>query len=257
MTRRRWIADEVTGDTAALVGDHAAHLSRVLRAEVGQEFDIATGPEVRRGTITTISYDRVEFALGNKLDRARKPTLRETAPQITLALAIFKFDRMEWAIEKCTEIGVARIIPVIAQRSDAHLATAAAKRHERWQRIVRQAAEQSRRSAPPEISAPVKLKELANKNILSAGSLTRVVLAKSLAGSLDDAGEEARLGDILQSQSSEGDVALAVGPEGGWTDAELAWFIDTGWVAASLGETILRAETAAIVATAVALEALR
>ena len=66
MTRRRWIADEVTGDTAALVGEHAAHLARVLRAEVGQEFDIATGEEVRRGTITTISYDRVEFALDTK-----------------------------------------------------------------------------------------------------------------------------------------------------------------------------------------------
>src|SRR5271168_5047024 len=140
MTRRRWIADEVTGDMAALLGDHAAHLSRVLRAEVGQEFDIATGSDVRRGTITTISYDRVEFALGNKLDRPRKSTLRENAPQITLVLAVFKFDRMEWAIEKCTEVGVARVIPVIASRSDVHLAAAAAKRHERWQRIARQAA---------------------------------------------------------------------------------------------------------------------
>src|SRR5216684_5983878 len=156
MTRRRWIADEVTGNTAALVGEHAAHLARVLRAEVGQEFDIATGDEVRRGTITTISYDRVEFSLGAKQHRR----LRLSAPKITLALAIFKFDRMEWAIEKCTEIGVARIIPVIARRTDAHLAAAAVKRHERWQRIVRQAAEQSRRSAPPEVAAPVKLKDL-------------------------------------------------------------------------------------------------
>ena len=160
MTRRRWIADEVSGNTAALVGEHAAHLARVLRAEVGQEFDIATGDEVRRGTITTISYDRVEFALGTKQYHApRSKSL--TAPKITLALAIFKFDRMEWAIEKCTEIGVARIIPVIARRSDAHLAAAAGKRHERWQRIVRQAAEQSRRAAPPEMAAPVKLKDLA------------------------------------------------------------------------------------------------
>ncbi|MGO9863032.1 MAG: RsmE family RNA methyltransferase, partial [Terriglobales bacterium] len=144
MTRRRWIADEVSGNTAALVGEHAAHLARVLRAEVGQEFDIATGDEVRRGTITTISYDRVEFALGTKKFHAlRSKSL--AAPKITLVLAIFKFDRMEWAIEKCTEIGVARIIPVIARRSDAHLAAAAGKRHERWQRIVRQAAEQSRR----------------------------------------------------------------------------------------------------------------
>jgi 16S rRNA (uracil1498-N3)-methyltransferase len=251
MTRRRWIADEVTGDTAALVGEHAAHLARVLRAEVGQEFDIATRDEVRRGTITTISYDRIEFALGGKPNHTRgsKPS---AAPKITLVLAIFKFDRMEWAIEKCTEIGVARIIPVIARRSDAHLAAAATKRHERWQRIVRQAAEQSRRSAPPEIAVPVKLKDLAGDGVLPANA-TRVVLAESLVESEEDA----RLGDILQSQSASGEVVLAVGPEGGWADGELSWFYETGWVGASLGATILRAETAAIIATALALDALR
>jgi 16S rRNA (uracil1498-N3)-methyltransferase len=252
MTRRRWIADEVTGNTAALVGDHAAHLARVLRAEVGQEFDIATGEEVRRGTITTISYDRIEFALGAK----QHLTLRSGAPKITLALAIFKFDRMDWAIEKCTEIGVARIIPVIARRTDAHLASAAVKRRERWQRIVRQASEQSRRPAPPEISVPVKLKDLEGDRVPTADAL-RVVLAESLAGSEGDI----RLGEILQSQSSavatDDEVTLAVGPEGGWADGELTWFYETGWIAASLGDTILRAETAAIVATALAFDALR
>ena len=244
MTRRRWIADEVSGTTAALVGEHAAHLARVLRAEVGQEFDIATGDEVRRGTITFISDDRVDFALDMKpLHRLRsKPA---GAPKITLALAIFKFDRMEWAIEKCTEIGVARIIPVIARRTDAHLAAAAVKRRERWQRIARQATEQSRRLAPPEIAAPVKLKEL--DGALPADLLTRVVLAESE--------EETRLGTVLHSRPTE--VVLAIGPEGGWADGELSWFYESGWVAASLGETILRAETAAIVATAIALEALR
>jgi 16S rRNA (uracil1498-N3)-methyltransferase len=252
MTRRRWMADEVTGNTAALVGEHAAHLARVLRAEVGQEFDIATGEDVRRGTITTISYDRIEFALGAK----QRLRLRSAAPKITLALAIFKFDRMDWAIEKCTEIGVARIIPVIARRTDAHLASAAVKRRERWQRIVRQASEQSRRSAPPEIAAPVKLKELESDGVL-AGDVLRVVLAESLAGSEGDT----RLGELLQSHSfgvqTEDEVMLAVGPEGGWADGELTWFYDTGWVAASLGDTILRSETAAVVATALAFDALR
>ena len=159
---------------------------------------------------------------------------------------------MEWAIEKCTEIGVARIIPVIARRTDAHLAAAAMKRRERWQRLVRQASEQSRRSARPEIAAPVKLKNLGDDSVLGADSL-RIVLAESLAGSEDDN----RLGDVLQSRSSEVEVALAVGPEGGWADGEIAWFLDSGWIAASLGDTILRAETAAIVATALALESVR
>jgi 16S rRNA (uracil1498-N3)-methyltransferase len=247
MTRRRWIADEVTGDTAALIGDHALHLSRVLRARVGQQFDIATKSdgksEVRRGTITAISADRVEFALGEQLANSQSPI-----SQITLALAIFKFDRMEWAIEKCTEIGVVRIVPVIARRSDAHLGAASLKRHDRWQHIVSQAAEQSRRSAPPEITSPVKLKDL--PAALPAGAATRIVLAESLAEP-----EEARLSNVLQSRPTE--IALAVGPEGGWADDELTWFREAGWIAASLGPTILRAETAAIVATALAMDALR
>jgi len=251
MTRRRWIADEVDGNTAALVGEHAAHLARVLRAQVGQEFDIATGEDVRRGTITTISYDRVEFALDTKPHHP--PKRRPSAdPQITLALAIFKFDRMEWAIEKCTEIGVARIIPVIARRTDAHLATAAVKRRERWQRIARQAAEQSRQSGPPEIAAPVELKKLAGADVLPVEVAKRFVLAESLVEA-----EGASLADVLRAQSSASDVALAVGPEGGWVAGELAWFHENGWTAASLGRTILRAETAAIVASALALDALR
>jgi 16S rRNA (uracil1498-N3)-methyltransferase len=243
VTRRRWIADVVCGDRAALVGEHAAHLVRVLRAEVGQEFDIAAGDEVRVGTIVSVSEDRVEFALASE---ANHTVLLKSLPRITLALAIFKFDRMEWAIEKCTEIGVARIVPVVARRSDAHLVAAAAKRHERWQRLVRQAAEQSRRSAPPEIGGPVKFKDLAE--VVPMGA--RVVLAESIAAS-----DEVRVGEILKSRPTE--VALAVGPEGGWADEELGWFRETGWIAASLGRTILRAETAAIVSTALALEALR
>ena len=85
------------------------------------------------------------------------------------------------------------------------------------------------------------------------GALTRIVLAESLV----DAGEDARLGEILQRRTTAGEIVLAVGPEGGWADAELEWFRDAGWVAASLGNTILRAETAAIVATALALDAMR
>src|SRR5271156_5368013 len=99
MTRRRFIADEVSGDSAALIGEHADHLSRVLRARVGQEFDIAIGAAVRRGRITSITSARVDFELNEEVSAA-------SLSQITLVLAVFKFDRMEWAIEKCTELGV-------------------------------------------------------------------------------------------------------------------------------------------------------
>jgi 16S rRNA (uracil1498-N3)-methyltransferase len=247
MTRRRWIADQVNGNTAALIGDHALHLVRVLRASVGQEFDIATGISVRRGTITSISDTRVEFSLGE--EHSIPP-----APDLTLALAIFKFDRMEWAIEKCTELGVTRIIPVIVQRTDPHLATAAAKRRERWQRLALQASEQSRRAAPPEIAAPVKLRDFCSAgDPLAVGEAPTPVQARKIV--LAESENDTPMRDTLDSHPSS--VVLAVGPEGGWTADELKWFRKEGWIAASLGNTILRAETAAIVATALALDALR
>ena len=232
MTRRRWIADEVSGNRAILTGNHAEHLARVLRARVGQEFDIATGLAVRKSRITSIAESRVEFELGEEVPAA-------TAAKITLALAVFKFDRMEWAIEKCTELGVAHIVPVIAQRTDVHLAAATIKRTERWRRIARQAAEQSRRAAPPEIAAPVELPEA-----LGLRGEVRIVLAESEAKAL--------LRDVLESLTQEAEIVLAVGPEGGWTIEELQSFQQAGWTSASLGRTVLRAETAAIAATAIA-----
>jgi 16S rRNA (uracil1498-N3)-methyltransferase len=237
MTRRRWIADEVSENSAALTGSHAEHLVRVLRVRLGQEFDISTPSGVRRGHIVRLEEGRVEFQLGEVVSA---PAL----PNVTLALSIFKFDRMEWAIEKCTELGVARIVPLIARRTDPHLAAAAAKRVERWQRITRQASEQSRRDVPPELSAPVKLGEVV---ALSGG--IRAVLAESEHGIM--------LKDALQPQAAGESVILAIGPEGGWTDAEVDLFRAAGWILASLGSTILRAETAAIAATAVVMAELR
>src|SRR5438876_5523042 len=167
MTRRRWIADEVSGNQAALTGEHADHLVRVLRARVGQEFDIAAAAVVRQGRIVSIQPGRVEFELGEDVPAA-------TTPNITLLLAIFKFDRMEWAIEKCTELGVSRIVPVIARRTDAHLAAASAKRAERWRRLTLQASEQSRQANPPAVATPVKLSEA-----MDTATGLRIVLAES------------------------------------------------------------------------------
>jgi 16S rRNA (uracil1498-N3)-methyltransferase len=236
MTRRRWMADEVSGDRAALLGEHADHLVRVLRARVGQDFDIAIGEAVRRGRIALVSDDRVEFELGEQVSGA-------DLAEITLVLAVFKFDRMEWAIEKCTELGVARIVPVISRRTDSHLAAASAKRMERWQRIALQAAEQSRRGALAEITTPVKVSEALN----FPGAL-RIVLAESE--------ERTLLRDVVNPDAANGGVVLAVGPEGGWTEDELKLFRQAGWISASLGNTILRAETAAMAATAVVASAL-
>ena len=231
MTRRRWIADEVSGNRAVLTGAHAEHLGRVLRARTGQEFDISTGDEIRRGRIISVEPERIEFELG-------EPVAASHTLPVTLALSVFKFDRMEWAIEKCTELGASQIIPVIARRTEPHLATAAHKRVERWRRVAREAAEQCRRVSPPVMSGPMKLKE-----VLNLPGRTRIVLSEIEA--------QTKLKDALQS-TRKNDVTLAFGPEGGWTEEELRAFRDAGWTSASLGNTILRAETAVIAAMAIA-----
>lgn len=232
MARRRWIADEVSGNQAALTGAHADHLIRVLRARMGQEFDIVADGVVRRGQVTGIGEKRVTFTLGEAVSS------EGASVNLTLLLAVFKFDRMEWAIEKVTELGVARIIPVIARRTDAHLASASMKRAERWRRIVVQAAEQSRRTYPPELNDPMKLGDAA---VLQGG--LRVVLS--------EAEQETSLKDAVAANQNASEVLLAIGPEGGWTQDELELLQKAGWISVSLGPTILRAETAAIAAVAI------
>jgi 16S rRNA (uracil1498-N3)-methyltransferase len=234
MTQRRWIADEVHGNRAALTGQNARHLSRVLRARVGQEFDISFDSTVRLGKIVAIDEDRVELELGDEVSQPAEP-------EISLLVAVFKFDRMEWAIEKAVELGVTQIYPVIAQRTDAHLGAAAAKRAERWRKIAHEAAQQSRRAAVPEIVAPQKLKA-AMAGITD--SILRVVLSETE--------KSVTLAEVLSTAATENSVVLAIGPEGGWTQEEVETFTNAGWNPASLGNTVLRAETAAIAALAVA-----
>jgi 16S rRNA (uracil1498-N3)-methyltransferase len=236
MTRRRFIADQVSGDRATLVGEHADHLARVLRARIGQDFDIATGNAVRRGRITFVGDERVEFELGEEISAG-------SPGEIILVLAIFKFDRMEWAIEKCTELGVSRIVPAIARRTDSRLAAASVKRVQRWERIARQASQQSRRAAAPEIAAPIKVSEA-----FPLQAALRIVLSESE--------DQTLLREVVKPQTANGGMVLAIGPEGGWTEGELESFRQAGWISASLGNTILRAETAAMAATAIVASAL-
>jgi 16S rRNA (uracil1498-N3)-methyltransferase len=234
MTRRRFIADEIEGDRAALTGEHAAHLSKVLRAQLGQEFDLASDGNVRRGEISSITSDRVEFVLYEAVPGS-------TQREITLLLSVFKFDRLEWALEKAVELGAATIVPVIARRTEPHLAKAAAKRVERWRRIARESAQQSRRSDEPQILDPIEL-----KTAIEQVAGFRVLLSEH------ESPERRSLKEILATEPSA-PLTLAIGPEGGWTSEELQLFQEHGWHFASLGPTVLRVETATIAALALAI----
>jgi len=235
---RRWIADSWDESRAALGGTQAAHLARVLRAQAGMEFDVVAGDRVRRGVVLEISESAVIFTLGGELEA--DPCL-----PITLLLAIFKFDRMEWAIEKATELGVERIVPVIARRTEKHLAQAAAARVERWRRIAREAAQQSRRSDTLVVGQARSFRDA----ISDAPEELRLLLAENERGlTLRDALDQSET-DSMDKESRR--VRSAVGPEGGWTPEEETLFANEGWKPVTLGPRILRAETAAIAAVSI------
>ena len=245
MTRRRWIADTWDEATATLTGEQAAHLIRVLRAQPGMEFDLVAGDRVCHAVIAGITGDTVRFNL--VADVPAEPAL-----PVTLLLAVFKFDRMEWAIEKATELGVARIIPIITRRSEKHLAQAAPKRTERWRRIAREAAQQSRRSDVPVIEEAISLRAAVKRET----NAVRLVLAEQeRTTTLRDALDQALTQTLKESTDTARDESpelhIAVGPEGGWAAEEEALFDAEGWKPVSLGPRILRAETAAITALAV------
>lgn len=218
--------------------DAAHHLGHVLRAQTGQLYELSDGASAWLARIESVGRNRVEFALLEKLP-ARLPSI-----EITLLLSVVKFDAFEWAIEKATELGVAQIVPLAAERSGKGLLAAAAKRAQRWQKILLEASQQSRRLRIP------KLGELANpaQAFSAAATVHRLMLSERP----DAPSLRALLSSKHDSHPTSPVTAiLAIGPEGGWTDDELASAHSSGFQDASLGSLILRTETAVISALSI------
>lgn len=233
MARRRFFVDGIRNGQAELRGDEARHLTRVLRVEAGQHFEISDNSSVYLAEVAEARGDRVVFRIESPIDSPPPPVL------VTLCAALVKFDRFEWIVEKATELGVARILPVETTRVEKGLYEASRKRSERWARIARESSQQSRRARLPEILPAVRFD-------------AAVATEAEARLFLDEAGAPPLLGVLPASPAS---VALLLGPEGGWTDAERARAIESGWTAAGLGAQILRAETAAIAALAIVMSA--
>ena len=262
MTRRRFIANTWDQTTATLTGDQATHLARVLRAQPGQLYDVVAGGFLHRAEIADVSTGdspEVHFILHEELES-------DAALPLHLLLAVFKFDHMEWAIEKATELGVARITPILARRTEKHLTLAAPKRAERWRRIALESAKQSRRTDIPEIADPTQLKpalehetsptrillsETEQATTLTAALATKIVISTEAAHSLIVSSAAEKPASLPQPTPSL-TLALAIGPEGGWTPEEMSLFTQHNWQPVTLGPRILRAETAAIAAIAIA-----
>jgi 16S rRNA (uracil1498-N3)-methyltransferase len=229
--RRRFFVSQFENQHASMEGDAAHHLGRVLRAQPGQLYELSDGASVWLGRIDTVTKDRVDFSLLEQLP-AYIPELKTT-----LLLAVVKFDAFEWALEKATELGVSRIVPLATARSEKALLAAAPKRAERWKKILAESGQQCRR-----VQLPV-LHPLTEPEDAFASS------TESLRILLSESPEAVSLRNVLGA-SRESAVALAIGPEGGWTDAEFSAARLHNFREAGLGRLILRTETAVISALA-------
>ncbi|HTS30622.1 MAG TPA: RsmE family RNA methyltransferase [Bryobacteraceae bacterium] len=236
MARRRFFVESIRGGLADLTGEEARHLTRVLRVEAGQRFEISDNQSAYLAEVVEARGERVRFRVVEPLPAVPLPV------GITLCAALIKFDRFEWMIEKATELGVERVLPVETARSEKGLLEASRKRSERWTRIVRESSQQSRRLRAPEILPAIRF-----DRVLATEADHRYFLDESTA--------PAFLRVLPDRRSNIDRVALLAGPEGGWTDSERLSATAAGWRAASLGPLILRAETAAIAAAAIVVNA--
>jgi 16S rRNA (uracil1498-N3)-methyltransferase len=234
MARRRFFVDQVRNGQAEITGENAHHLTRVLRVEAGQTFEISDSERVWLASVETARKDLVRFQVIEEM--AAGPEL----PDLTLWLALIKFDRFEWAVEKATELGVRRIVPVEATRSERGLLEGSRRRIERWARIAHEASEQSRRVRAPEVAPAIRFPDA-----LKDGATHRLFLDERPGAPMLIRAFRPAAGDA---------ISLFVGPEGGWTDPERDALGAAGWAGASLGPTVLRAETAVCAALAVVLE---
>lgn len=221
--------EQLTGERVELAGEAHRHLARVLRIAVGADVVIfdGRGAEID-GRVVAVDGRKVTLALGARRRLPPPPVL------ITLLQVVPRGERMDLVVQKTTELGVARIVPVLAERS---VALPPARRSGRWQTIAEEAARQSGRAEVPEVSLPLPL---AQALAIAASCGTRLL-----------PWEEERTLPLRRALGGAAPtVALLVGPEGGLALTEVEQARAAGFVTVSLGPRILRAETAAMVAVA-------
>jgi 16S rRNA (uracil1498-N3)-methyltransferase len=232
LARRRIFVDTIRAGAAELLGDDALHLTRVLRVAPGQQFEISDNHAAWLAEVAEARGPRVVFRVIEPIESPAAPV------RLTLIAALIKFDRFEWIVEKATELGIERLLPMETARSEKGLLEASRKRSERWRRIARESSQQARRVRVPEIlpAAPFEgcLAEPADHRYF-----------------LEEAGAPALLSILPERRSATDHVAVMLGPEGGWTGDERSLAAGAGWLAVSLGPLVLRAETAAAAALAV------
>jgi 16S rRNA (uracil1498-N3)-methyltransferase len=251
MTRRRFYAppESFSDDGAhiALPAEESRHLRDVLRLRAGDEAHVFDGEGREFACVVGEARSR-DAAL--EVVRRVEPQRPESPLELTLAVALLKGEKFDLVVQKATELGVARVVPVVTARADVRLRDErdAARRGERWHRLALEAAKQSGRARVPPVAAPCALEAFVK------GEAEASVKGEARGGGLRVFFSE-RDGDKLDSLPNETESSLSavvalVGPEGGWGDEEIELARENDWKVITLGGRTLRAETAAIAVTA-------
>lgn len=246
MTRRRFYAPPVAfapdEKSATLSGEETRHLRDVLRLQSGDEIYIFDGSGREfHCAVETIAKDSTKLRVIAEVE----PTRPESPLHLTLAIALLKGEKFDLVIQKATELGVKRIVPLATERADVRLRDSedANRRVTRWRRIALEAAKQTGRAAVPEVTAPITFNSLtmisAGKEKKSSTSVARLMFSEREGRSLSEA--------TIRFAGQPTEIVALVGPEGGWTDEEIGLAREGGWEIVTLGGRTLRAETAAIV----------
>lgn len=243
MSERFYSVEPITGEWATLAGPEAHHLLHVMRATAGTPVTLFDGS----GAEFTGVVESVRRAEAVVRVAERREVNRELPFELTVGVALPKGDRQKWLVEKLTELGVATLVPLITERGVAQPTASAA---ERLQRSVIEAAKQCGRNRLMKIAEPAAWKEWVGADVRLKMSDLRFTDQEAIAGSnvamerIVAHPDGVPVGE-LQLQRN-GAVVVAVGPEGGFTEDEIAAANDAGWRKVSLGARILRVETAAI-----------
>jgi 16S rRNA (uracil1498-N3)-methyltransferase len=234
--------DHFSETRARLTRDVAEQTRKVLRLRPGDALTLLDGlGHEYHAILQTYGKDDAWAEI-----RSREAVTTEPRVLISLFLSVLnKPDKFEWALQKCTELGTARFVPLLSERSISESPSAA--RRERWERIIREAAEQSGRGLLPVLGDPMKLLDLLNSKV---PSLELANDGSSLA-LIPEIGQRmtfhATLSDLVRAPQT---VSLFIGPEGGFTPGEVTRAVEAGVVGVTLGPRILRSETAAVAAVA-------
>lgn len=232
--------EELREETVRITGDDAHHLVKVMRAEPGEEIICSNGlnREVL-ARITAADRNLVEAQVVEEL-----PMDREAGVEVWIAQSLPKGDKLETVIQKCTELGAARFIPFVSERTVVQYdEKKEGKRLDRWRKIAKEAAEQAHRNRIPDIGQPVSWKQLVQ--LLPEADLSLICYEKESGLSFRPMLAEQR---AKPADGRRHRILILVGPEGGFTGKEVAEAVQAGAHSVSLGKRILRTETAAMAA---------